>query len=120
MLAVPAKTTVSTPPPLVTVSDRARQNLPPDLNVAGVVHLGVPMADTAHMTNGVSALMVVYGEAGDDTFEVNHNAAKLFLDFTVSKEIQQMMVDQFGRRSVRKDVGSPAGLPGRSGPRHLP
>jgi len=39
------------------------------------------------------------------------NAAKLFLDFTVSKEMQQVMVDQFGRRSVRKDVGSPAGLP---------
>ena len=39
------------------------------------------------------------------------NAAKLFTDFTVSKEIQQMMVEQFGRRSVRKDVGSPAGLP---------
>jgi len=39
------------------------------------------------------------------------NAAKLFTDFTVSKEIQQVMVEQFGRRSVRKDVGSPAGLP---------
>lgn len=39
------------------------------------------------------------------------NAAKLFLDFTVSKEMQDMMVEKFGRRSVRKDVGSPAGLP---------
>jgi len=39
------------------------------------------------------------------------NAAKLFLDFTVSKEMQQLMVERFGRRSVRKDVGSPAGLP---------
>ncbi len=39
------------------------------------------------------------------------NAAKLFLDFTVSKEMQELMVDKFGRRSVRKDVGSPAGLP---------
>jgi iron(III) transport system substrate-binding protein len=38
-------------------------------------------------------------------------AAKLFLDFTVSKEMQDLMVDKFGRRSVRKDVGSPAGLP---------
>ncbi len=38
-------------------------------------------------------------------------AAKLFLDFTVSKEMQDLMVDRFGRRSVRKDVGSPAGLP---------
>jgi iron(III) transport system substrate-binding protein len=39
------------------------------------------------------------------------NAAKLFTDFTVSKEIQQIMVAEFGRRSVRKDVGSPSGLP---------
>jgi len=39
------------------------------------------------------------------------NAARLFLDFTVSKEMQELMVDKFGRRSVRKDVGSPAGLP---------
>ncbi|MFI5339289.1 MAG: extracellular solute-binding protein [Candidatus Methylomirabilales bacterium] len=39
------------------------------------------------------------------------NAARLFLDFTVSKEMQELMVDTFGRRSVRKDVGSPAGLP---------
>ena len=29
----------------------------------------------------------------------------------MSKERQQLMVEQFGRRSVRKDVGSPAGLP---------
>jgi iron(III) transport system substrate-binding protein len=39
------------------------------------------------------------------------NAAKLFLDWTVSKEMQELMVEKFGRRSVRKDVGSPAGLP---------
>ncbi len=39
------------------------------------------------------------------------NAARLFLDFTVSKEMQELMVGRFGRRSVRKDVGSPAGLP---------
>jgi iron(III) transport system substrate-binding protein len=39
------------------------------------------------------------------------NAARLFLDFTVSKEAQALIVEKFGRRSVRKDVGSPAGLP---------
>ena len=33
------------PAPLVTVSHRARENLPYKLNVAGVVHLGVPMCD---------------------------------------------------------------------------
>jgi iron(III) transport system substrate-binding protein len=39
------------------------------------------------------------------------NAARLFLDFTVTREGQQLIVDRFGRRSVRRDVGSPAGLP---------
>ena len=38
-------------------------------------------------------------------------AARLFLDFTVSAEGQQLVVEKFGRRSVRKDVTSPAGLP---------
>jgi iron(III) transport system substrate-binding protein len=39
------------------------------------------------------------------------NAARLFLDFTVSREGQELIVQKFGRRSVRKDVSSPAGLP---------
>jgi iron(III) transport system substrate-binding protein len=39
------------------------------------------------------------------------NAARLFLDFTVSKEGQALVVEKFGRRSVRKDVPTPAGLP---------
>jgi iron(III) transport system substrate-binding protein len=39
------------------------------------------------------------------------NAAKLFLDFTVSREGQELIVGKFGRRSVRKDVASPPGLP---------
>jgi iron(III) transport system substrate-binding protein len=39
------------------------------------------------------------------------NAARLFLDFTVSKEGQALVVDKFGRRSVRRDVPTPAGLP---------
>jgi len=39
------------------------------------------------------------------------NAARLFLNFTISKEMQELMVNRFGRRSVRRDVGSPAGLP---------
>lgn len=40
------------PAPLVTVSARARDNLPPGLNVAGVVHLGVPMADYRFAEDG--------------------------------------------------------------------
>ncbi len=40
---------------------------------------GVPVADTSNMTNGVSNQTIVYGEAGDDEFEVDHNIAELFL-----------------------------------------
>ncbi len=40
--------------------------------------------------------------------------AKLFLDFTVSRDVQQLLVEQFYRRSVRSDVepaqGGPAAL----------
>jgi iron(III) transport system substrate-binding protein len=39
------------------------------------------------------------------------NAARLFLDFTVTREGQTLIVEKFGRRAVRRDVGSPAGLP---------
>ncbi len=50
---------------------------------------GTPVADTAHMTAGASAVLVVHGDsqdsrvpddqAGDDRFEVNHNTAEVFL-----------------------------------------
>jgi iron(III) transport system substrate-binding protein len=39
------------------------------------------------------------------------NAARLFLEYTVSREGQELIVQKFGRRSVRKDVASPSGLP---------
>ncbi len=38
--------------------------------------------------------------------------AKLFLDFTVSPEVQSLLVNQFCRRSVRDDVEPAPGLPG--------
>lgn len=37
--------------------------------------------------------------------------AKIFMDFLLSKECQQIMSDQFGRRTVRTDVAQPGGLP---------
>lgn len=37
--------------------------------------------------------------------------AKIFMDFLLSKECQQIMSDQFGRRTVRTDVEQPDGLP---------
>lgn len=36
--------------------------------------------------------------------------AKLFLEFVQSKEVQQMVVERFNRRSVRLDVGDPPNL----------
>lgn len=41
----------------------------------------------------------------------NAENAKIFMDFLLSKECQQIMSDQFGRRTVRTDVEQPAGLP---------
>lgn len=41
----------------------------------------------------------------------NPENAKIFMDFLLSKECQQIMSDQFGRRTVRTDVDQPAGLP---------
>src|SRR5262249_50165399 len=40
---------------------------------------GVPVADKENMTKGNSADLYIFGLDGDDTFEVNHNSAKLFL-----------------------------------------
>ncbi|HEY3484076.1 MAG TPA: hypothetical protein VGK49_01775, partial [Ilumatobacteraceae bacterium] len=40
---------------------------------------GVPVVDTANMTNGNSAPLFVLGEGNNDRFEVNHNRGKLFL-----------------------------------------
>ncbi len=40
---------------------------------------GIPVADTDNMTHGNSAVMYVFGQDGNDLFEVNHNAAKLYL-----------------------------------------
>lgn len=37
--------------------------------------------------------------------------AEIFMNFLLSKECQQIMSDQFGRRSVRTDVAQPSGLP---------
>jgi hypothetical protein len=48
-------------------------------NVTLEYPLGIPIADTLNMTNGNSHVVTVYGGDGDDEFEVNHNAAKLFL-----------------------------------------
>ena len=40
---------------------------------------GIPIVDKAHLSDGNSAFLYIYGGDGDDYFEVSHNAAKLFL-----------------------------------------
>jgi len=41
----------------------------------------------------------------------NPEAAGLFMDFLVSKECQQVMSDEFGRRTIRSDMEQPEVLP---------
>lgn len=38
-------------------------------------------------------------------------AAETFVDFLMSEEAQQILVDEVGRRSARTDIAAPAGLP---------
>jgi hypothetical protein len=40
---------------------------------------GIPVADTAHMTNGNTATLFVTGGSGTDEFEVDHNRGKVYL-----------------------------------------
>lgn len=42
----------------------------------------------------------------------NPEAGKLFIDFVLSQEIQEFLVDAMQRRSIRTDVAQPEGLPG--------
>ncbi len=41
----------------------------------------------------------------------NPDMAALLMDFLVSAECQQVMSDEFGRRTVRDDIAQPAALP---------
>ena len=40
---------------------------------------GIPIVDLHHLTNGVTAPAYFYGGTGDDYFQVDHNAAEVFL-----------------------------------------
>ncbi|MFC4115131.1 extracellular solute-binding protein [Nonomuraea zeae] len=51
------------------------------------------------------------GSAGVIKGATHEAAAKTFVDFLMSKEAQQIMVDQVQRRSSRNDVSAPKGLP---------
>ncbi|MCG5213784.1 extracellular solute-binding protein [Streptosporangium soli] len=58
--------------------------------------------------DGVSSQI---GSAGIIKGAKNEAAAKTFVDFLMSKEAQQVMVDKVQRRSSRTDVTAPLGLP---------
>ncbi|MGW0481888.1 extracellular solute-binding protein [Nonomuraea sp. NPDC003214] len=59
-------------------------------------------------SDGVSSQI---GSAGVIKGAKHLEAAKTFVDFLMSKEAQQTMVDQVQRRSSRADVSAPTGLP---------
>lgn len=84
--------------------------------------VGVTLEESAlkRMAEGLDIAMV-YPEDGTscvpDGSALIRNAphgdnARLFLDFTVSTEVQELLVGQFCRRSVRDDVAPLADLPG--------
>ena len=80
----------------VTLEDTALQRISAGYDIA----LVYPVDGTSCVPDG-SAL--VKGT-------VNERNAKLFLDFTVSRDVQQLLADRYYRRPVRTDVGQPASL----------
>lgn len=59
------------------------------------------------VSNQIGAAAVIEGAR-------NAEAAKTFVNFLMSREAQEIMVEQTGRRSARSDVTVPAGLPDAS------
>lgn len=59
-------------------------------------------------SDGVSSQI---GSAGVIKGAKHAEAAKTFVDFLMSKEAQQVMVDKVQRRSSRSDIAAPKGLP---------
>lgn len=81
----------------VTLEESALKRIAEEKNIAMVY----PQDGLSCVPDGSA---VVKGAPHEDN-------AKLFLDFTVSREVQSLLVEQFCRRSVRDDVEPAAGLP---------
>lgn len=76
-------------------------------NALQYVKGGSPMA-IVHLTDGTIATPdgVALIKGGPNT-----EAGKTFIDWALSKETQELLVSEIGRRSVRTDVSGPEGLP---------
>jgi len=83
--------------------------------------IGITLEESAlRYIEGGSPIGMVYPEDGalviPDASAIikgakNMEAAKKFTDFLISKEVQEMAVKDFKRRSVRMDVGGLEGVP---------
>lgn len=100
----------------------ASSGMVPTAVAGGDALVGVTLEETAlkRMAEGENIAMV-YPEDGtscvpDGSALVrgapHEDNARLFLDFTVSREVQELLVSQFCRRSVRDDVAPMAGMAG--------
>ena len=81
----------------ITLEETARQR------IAGGADLGLvyPREGTSCVPDGTA---VVAGAPHPES-------ARIFLDFTVSQEVQQLLGERFFRRSVRSDIIVPNSLP---------
>lgn len=86
----------------------------------GEFPVGVTLEESAYRyIAGGAAVNVKYPEEGTSAVPdgvalikgaKNEAAAKEFIDFIVGKDVQEMIVEDFNRRSIRNDVDPPEGL----------
>lgn len=86
----------------------------------GEFPVGVTLEEAAYRyIAGGAAVNVHYPEEGTSAVPdgvalikdaKNEDNAKTFIDFLVSKDVQEMIVEDFNRRSIRDDVDPPEGL----------
>lgn len=86
----------------------------------GEFPIGVTLEEAAHRyIAGGANVDVVYPSEGTSAVPdgmalikgaKNKDNAQTFLDFLASKEVQELIVSEFNRRSVRDDVDAPVGL----------
>ncbi|MFB5763930.1 ABC transporter substrate-binding protein [Paenibacillus medicaginis] len=87
----------------------------------GEFALGITLEDAAlRYIEGGSQIGIIYPEEGTSAVPdgaaiikgTKHlNEAQQFIDFVVSKDVQELVQDEFKRRSIRKDVDPVEGLP---------
>ena len=88
----------------------------------GEFAIGLTLEEAAQRyVAGGAAVAIVYPEPATSALPdavalvkdgPNPEAGKAFVDFVLSKEIQEFLVETMQRRSIRTDVAQPEGLPG--------